>query len=286
MTYLFNSDGSVTANGAVPDGVTDNGPIIQAAVDWLYNNYGGGRLWLPHPGNYMCRNLVLKGSVTLLGHGRGNTSLQSQNADFSVVTLDASVNYGGFKHLFVIGFTDHAAKTNAVNVADNVPAIIDDCSIWGGSSALFTRGMDGRYSNLFLLGWGFANLVSNGANWYSNVKMDDAAHAPRWAFYQGTPVMLGVMENTFVQCDFSGAFSDGSVGIYDGGTSTALTRFLGCITSHPIKIGGSKHTGFTNHEFGSPVFVNASGTVSVAGSYAFSPMTIPGLTVNTNIIVG
>lgn len=281
--YNLNPDGSLTVVGADPSGATDSTAAIQAAVDWLYNTYGGGSLWLL-PGNYQCRNLTLRGGVKLRGHGRACTTLQSQNADFAVINLDGTVNYGGFEGLFVVGYTNAAATTNAVNVAANVPAVIEDCNIWGGASALNTSGCDGRYRNLFVSGWSFANIVSNGANWFDNVKADTGGNRPLWGFYQGVPALPGVMENTFSMCDFSGDFARGSISIQDGGTQTALTRFMGCVASGYVELGGAKHTIFVAQEFGSPAFAHNSGTLDVAASYGFMPMVVNGsVAANTNI---
>jgi hypothetical protein len=282
--YTLNPDGSLTVVGADPSGATDSAPAIQAAVDWLFSTYGGGTLWLPPGGNYQCRNLTLKGGVMLRSHGRACTTLQSQNADFAVVNLDGTVNYGGLSGLFVVGYTNANATTNAVNVAANVPAVIEDCSIWGGASALNTSGCDGRYRNLFVAGWSFANIVSNGANWFDNVKADTTGdNRPMWGFYQGTPALPGVMENTFSLCDFSGDFSRGSISIQDGGSQTALTRFIGCVASGYVELGGAKHTIFVAQEFGSPAFSHNSGTLNVVASYGFTPTYVASNGVNTNI---
>jgi hypothetical protein len=268
LAYNLNSDGSLTITGADPTAATDSSQAIQSAIDWLYNQYGGGKLWFPQPGNYYAHDLIGRGAVKMLGHGRGCTMLQCQNLDRPVLTLDATGNYGGFADLFVCGYTNAAAVNNAVSVMDNVPVEIENSNIWGGNSALFTKGVDGRYRNLFVSGWGFANIVSNGANWFDNVKSDTGGNSPMWGFYQGTPVFAGTKENTFSLCDFSGEFSRGSIGIYDGGTHTAFTRMLGCITSAPVLLGQAEHTEFTNHRFGSSVLSRGPGTLGIAGSYA------------------
>ncbi len=275
----LNLDGSLTVIGADPTGQTDSTAIIQAHVDYLYSTFSGGTLWLP-PGNYLCRGLVIKGAVTLRGHGRGCTMIQCQKDDQNTVLLDSTVDYGGLRDLFICGYTDPKAKhSNAVSVASNVPAVIQNCSIWGGASALFTQGADGSYEDLYLCGWSYACIVSNGANWFRRVKADVAGGtaAPQWGFSQGTPFMPNTpIENHFHQCDFSGDYGGGSVQVDDNGAHQSISIFEGCVTSGAIHIDSARHTSFASHEFGSAMLHVGAGSLSVVGSIAYTPLRLPG----------
>jgi hypothetical protein len=285
MPYSFNDDGSLTVSGADPTAATDSAPAIQAAIDWLSTNYGGGKLWLPRPGSYkVSSTLVLKGGVELLGHSRELTSITVDH-DIGVLNFDASCRYAAVRDIFLTGFTSASSGSNAVSVAVGVPVNISRCKIWGGSSALWNRGIDGTIENCFISGWGLASILSNGANWYKRVKADTSGQPCQNGFYQGTPLPgLGVMENHFEQCDFSGQYTN-SVYIGDGGTQTAYSAFSLCVFSAPIRMIGAKHTAFDNCAIGSPTFQLSSGTCNIVGSYGYSAMSVPGASKagNTNI---
>ena len=278
-----NPDGSITLAGLDPTWATDCTRAIQEAIDYLYAGFHGGTIWLP-PGKYLVRGLILKGAVTLRGHGRCCTLIGSQQDDQTVVVLDESVEYGGLRDLFVCGYqAADARNSNAVIVERNVPALIRDCHIVGGNSALYTKGCDGSYEDLFVSGWALACILSQGANWFRRVKADTTgANRPQWGFYQGAPLMPGVMENHFDQCDFSGEFSNGSVLVDDGGTRVSITVFEGCVTSSPIALSSAQHTTFSAHEFGSPD-MEISGSVAITGSYAFQPMYVPAAARSGNV---
>lgn len=256
---------------------------FQAAIDYMYNNYGGGFVFVP-PGNYNVSGLVIKGGVILQGSGY-NCMLQDQNHDTTVISFDSTCTDAELRNFFIVGYTNSAATQNTVTVAYNVPAKIRNCRIWGGASALFNDGVDGTIEDCFISGWKFASLVSNGANWYRRVKFD--VYSPcSYGFYQGTPLAgLGVMENHFDQCDFSGTYS-ASIGIFDGNTASAISIFTGCVFSAPIVIVQSRFAGFTSCEFGSSNFTHGSGAASVVGCYGMSPLAFPASVVkagNVNI---
>lgn len=273
MPFNINDDGTFTLTGVDHTGATDsatkNTEIIQSAIDSIFNNYGGGYLWLPRPGNYQSNGLIMKGSITLRGHGPRNTLLGSVANNVNQIIFDTSVQQGGLRDLFIAGQQSATSTSNAVTVQDNVPVIIRDCYIWGGSSALYTRGIDGTIENCFILGWGFANIVSNGANWFKRVKADTSGNPVQHGFYQGTPVPVGppgsVMENHFEQCDFSGNFQK-SVSIIDGNTHTAISVFEGCVFNSPIDLSQAMHTSFIGCEFGAGDFNPGNGTLSIVGS--------------------
>ena len=77
MPFKINDDGTFTLTGVDHTGMTDTTANIQSAINSIFDNYGGGYLWLPRPGNYQSNGLIMKGSVTLRGHGSRNTLLGS-----------------------------------------------------------------------------------------------------------------------------------------------------------------------------------------------------------------
>lgn len=255
-----------------------NTQAFQAAIDYMYSNYGGGFVFVP-PGTYHISGLVIKGGVILQGSGY-NSVLQDQNNDTTVISFDSTCTDAALRDFFIVGYTNAAATQNTVTVAVNVPVHIRNCRIWGGMTALFNDGVDGTVEDCFISGWKFGSLVSNGANWYRRVKFD--VYTPcSYGFYQGTPLPgLGVMENHFDQCDFSGSYS-ASIGIFDGGTQSAISVFTGCVFSAPIVISQSRFANFTACEFGSGSFSHSSGGASVIGSMAMSSVTFPATVMKT-----
>jgi hypothetical protein len=256
---------------------------FQAAVDYMYATYGGGFVFVP-PGNFLIQNLIIKGGVILQGsgHGLGGTFLQSQNQDTGVIQFDLSCNGAGMRDVFACGYTNAAATNPAVFISENCPVFISNCQIWGGGSALFTKGVDGVVENSFISGWSFASLLSNGANWYKRCKFDTAGQHCSSGFYQGTPLPIGgMMENHFDQCDFSGDYA-ASINIVDGATESALSMFTGCVFSCPVSISGARHTSFVACEFGNS-FSQTSGTCAIVGSWCGGSMSAPNAVKAANI---
>lgn len=283
MSFTLNPDGTLTIPGVDPT-LADNYQQIQDAIDYMAATYAGGKLWLPRSGPYkISKTVVLKEAVELQGHGRLTTSLVVGSNDIGVLIFDASCKHAAARDLFLGGKMDAAAQSNAVSIAVNAPVKIERCYIWGGNTALFNQGVDGIIEDCFIAGWGFGSIVSNGANWYRRVKADTAATPCANGFYQGTPLPgLGVMENHFEQCDFSGQYAN-SVFIADNNSHTAYTAFSLCVFSSPIKIIGAKHTAFDNCAIGSSTFQLSSGTSSIVGCYGYSAMSVPGASKAGNI---
>src|SRR5262245_60830577 len=53
--------------GAIGTGDTNDGPAIQAAIDFMYNNYGGGEVRFPGGNFLMTSGVTVKGAVILKG---------------------------------------------------------------------------------------------------------------------------------------------------------------------------------------------------------------------------
>jgi hypothetical protein len=287
LATRFADSANVKDFGAIGNGVANDTAAIQAAINYMNTTYSGGIVFVPAGNYYVPGGLTLKGGVELVGEGRGSTTIQAQTVDVTVIAFDATSNYAALRNLFITGYTNAAATTNAVTVAADVPVIMKDCNIWGGLAAVYTLGVDGYMENCFVAGWKTACVVSNGANWYVRCKFDTAGVAVTHAFYQGTPSPFAIMENNFVACDFSGSFTN-SVAISDGTNTSAITLFSTCVFSSPISLINQLFTGFTTCEFGSALNKSA-GSCSVVGSYAITPLvfsvTAPGaaLAGNANI---
>jgi hypothetical protein len=222
----------------------------------------------------------------LVGEGRGSTKIQAQTVDVTVITFDATSNYAALRNLFIVGYTNAAAITNAVFVVNNVAVIMKDCNIWGGACAVYTEGIDGYMENCFFAGWAVACVFSRGANWYVRCKFNTAGVACTHAVYQGLPIIaLAVMKNNFVGCDFSGSFTN-SFTVVDGSNLSAITLFATCVFGTTITLTNQIFTGFSSCSFGGNLN-KAAGGCSVVGSYAligrvFS-VTAPGAALAGNV---
>lgn len=288
-SFIMNSDGTFTLANVDHTGVTDNSNVINSAINSIYQSYGGGKLWLPRPGGYLASNIVMRGSVTLQGHGQKNTSVGAVNRDQDVFIFDSSCDYAGLRDIWALGrFNSGSNLTgNCVNVVNNVPVILRDCHIWGGRSAINTSGVDGVIEDCFILGWEIASITSHGANWYRRCKVDTSGNSLSYGFFQGTPTAIippgSVAENHFEQSDFSGSYQK-SIYVADGGTNSALTVFDGCVISSPIDLAQQRTTMFSGCEFGSTSFTIGSGTTSIIGSVKLGPtLSVPSAAKAANI---
>lgn len=262
--------------GADPTGQSASNGHIQEAIDYMASNYTGGIVYLP-PGTYKSlAPITIKQSVRLVGASRYATTINGNFNDVDVVNFDTTCTRGsGMEHIELLGFYNHASpgsiSSNAVFVDQNVPCTMNDLTVFNGNAALYTKGIDGTYHNCWFSGC-VSHVVSNGANWYERCILDGNGNftSYTYAFQQGTPFGGATsQENTFVQSDFSGTYTD-SINI--GGQSTSpytITRFFGCVTGGPIAITVAYWTSFVGHEFGSSSFSLGNpngGSVSVTGS--------------------
>ena len=269
LANRFGDPANVKDFGAVGNGVTNDTAAIQAAIDYMNTTYSGGIVFVPAGNYYVPGGLTLKGGVELVGEGRGSTTIQAQAVDVTVITFDATSNYAALRNLFISGYQNAAATTNAVSVANNVAVIMKDCNIWGGASAVYTEGIDGYMENCFVAGWAFACVSSRGANWYVRCKFDTAGVAVTHSVYQGAPIIaLAIMENNFVGCDFSGSFTN-SFTVVDGSNVSAVTLFATCVFGTTITLTTQRFSGFSSCSFGGDLN-KAAGSCSVVGSYAIT----------------
>jgi len=286
LANRFGDPANVKDFGAVGNGVTNDTAAIQAAINYMNTTYSGGIVFVPAGNYYVPGGLTLKGGVELVGEGRGSTTIQAQAVDVTVITFDATSNYAALRNLFISGYQNAAATTNAVSVANNVAVIMKDCNIWGGASAVYTEGIDGYMENCFVAGWASACVTSRGANWYVRCKFDTAGVAVTHSVYQGAPIIaLAIMENNFVGCDFSGSFTN-SFTVADGSNSSAITLFATCVFGTTITLTNQRFTGFSSCSFGGALN-KAAGSCSVVGSYAITARvfstTAPGAALAGNV---
>lgn len=239
-------------------GVSDRA-AAQGAIDYMFANHGGGNVIFPPAALHLDGPLVMKGDIRLVGCGAAS-QLTTDGADLPIIQMDNSVQFPEIESLFMVASQNANAQTNVVTVNRNIQAKISKSWIWGGSSALFTQGVDGVYTDLFIWGAGFSCVTSNGANWYKRCKMDSQPNmSPQFAIYLGSPIpeCLGAMENSFEQCDASGPWTSGyALEVADNSTNVADTRFFGGIFSGGINLYQQRAAVFLGSKFGGPFNIN------------------------------
>jgi hypothetical protein len=260
--------------GAVGNNSTNDYGAIQAAINFVAIT--GGVVLVPS-GNYRVNStLTINASVMLMGTGPGASTINVGSNDISVLNVTGGT-FSGAQNLFLVGYQNAAATAIAVVVASNIPALFRDCFIWGGDYAFGTGGVDGYYENVDFAGSGASgNIISTGANWYVRCKIDQTVIASSVGFYQST-AGSDVKENHFIQCDFSGLYTN-SIQVNDT-VSNSLMIFESCIFSKPCVLQKAKWVAFNSCEFagGSNQFQIAAavGVVSISNSYAFSTTPTP-----------
>jgi hypothetical protein len=275
------------ANGcaaAVGDNSNDDTSAIQCQITYMNATYGGGLVFFS-PGTYKITSLItVPGNTTLVGSGIDITLISGQTVDTGVFSFTGN---GGIEKLFIAGYTNTAATHFTIDTATTSRVVFRDCYIWGGLWALRMRGVDGVVENCFVFGNGTAggNLYSNGgANWYRRVKFDDAGVAHAYGAYLDQGAAVGLLENHFEHCDFTGNFTTASIYIDDGGTSNEVTVFSGSVSSNAIILQAQRHTSFVGHEFGANLTLTG-GTASIVGSVGFGGITATGAVCAGNVTI-
>ena len=267
----------VKAWGAVCNNVTDDTAAIQSAIASM--NAGGGTVYFPPGACKITSTLFITGSVCLVGTNANASSIQAQ-ADFPAIDFSAAVSYGCIEKLSVFGYVNNAATNPTVFVHANAVVNMRDCRIWGGGAALYTLGVDGVIENCFIGGAGTGpasgSIVSQGANWYVRVKVDTVGVSTTSGFYQANPAVPGtILENHFVQCDFSGSYTY-SVKVDDAAGNSAIMVFDGSVFNSPINIANAKWVAFNSAEIGNTTLVHGAGALTIGNSFAFSATTVSG----------
>jgi hypothetical protein len=266
----------VTAWGAVGDFATDCTAAIQNAINYIFNNFVGGIVFFPG-GNYkVTSTITVKGGVRLVGSCMAAVNINARNSDINVLNFQAGCSSAGLEQITIVGFQTNTASHSTVAVANGAYVVFRDAEIIGGLVGLNTAGVDCVFDNCTIDGFQ-NNVVSTGANWYIRCKIDTvlAGSTPTSGFTQGAYYTSGVAENHFVQCDFSGTYTNAIV-INDTGQGSAVTTFEGCVFSSPISITHAVASMFSACEFGSTSFTCGNNVTMVTGSYAFSATVISG----------
>jgi pectate lyase-like protein len=260
--------------GAKGDVATDDTTAIQNALNAASSN--NGMVYLPS-GNYkVTSTLTIAGEVSLIGDGVGATAITGTG---DILVLNFTGN-GNMERIFAVGYQNASATNFCVQTAINGRNFFRDCFIWGGLYGLNSRGVDGCFENCFIAGAATAggHLSSSGANWYIRCKFDDIGFTVgRGAVIAGSG---GIIENHFMQCDFSGSFPSGSLLIDDGTNANLVTGFDACVFSSQINILHCKAAQFTGCEIGAAVAVSNNAVAIFTGNYSFISQTISG----TNVV--
>jgi hypothetical protein len=270
------------ANGcaaAVGNNSNDDTGAIGCQITFMNATFGGGTVFFPC-GTYKVTAvggapIAVPGGVRLQGAGRTCAVVAVGNNDVQVLTFTGGgTSYGGMRDIWIVGDQAGGALTkNAVVVNAGSPVIFTNCMIWGGNFALQADGVDGSFTDCFIMGTGSSGggITSVGANWYQRIKMDTIGVTVAVGYKQGAST--SVQENHFVNCDFSGSFSANSVQIADT-NNHAITTFTNSVFSNAISITGGQYTMFVGDEFGAAVA--SSVNESVVGSFGLSALTFTG----------
>jgi Pectate lyase superfamily protein len=283
-------------NAAV-NGLTDDTAAVQDAINFMQSTYGGGLVFFPPGWCYVAGGIVISKAITLIGSGQALSVLSTQqpsartiNISTTVVRFNDTASYAGMRDFLVLGYGSTSAASNTVVVGNSVGCLgitIRDCRILGGYNAMYVlQSTNCEFINLQLSGMNGA-VTSNGANWWTDCKLDTGFIAGQGgtAFIQGPPLSGGsVQENQFVDCDLtsdpSGNYTTNVI-IDDGGTGTAITKFIGCVfggnTTNNIDIPNARWTAFVGCEFnGKPITVGANNTSFSACNAYVAPVVVSG----------
>jgi hypothetical protein len=271
----------VRAYGAKGDGVTNDQPAIQAAIDFVYATYGGGVVFVP-PGTYnVGTTLTVKGGVTMQGASRQDSQIRGDAQDATVLLFDASCLYASARDLLIAGYNSSLATTPAVQIVSQNSVTLRDCYCLDGSWGLVTNGVDGVVDNCFIAGY-TGCVQSTGANWYTRVKLDTFQGSPTYGFQQNkAPGGALSAENHFVLCDLSGGFT-WAVQVNDGTVSPrAFTKFSNSVLSAPVNVVSHTWTAFVECHMGTqPWSLTATNPVTIVGCYAVGgTLSLPGANV-------
>lgn len=168
---------------ADPTGVADSTSSIQAAHDYMKSTYGGGIVNLP-PGlfNIAQGPLNLDNScVSLIGAGRGATTLFSWHNDATVLSIGANWANAKIADLTIYGkgvnqdTGSFGATKSAIVMAANSGnnSKISDITVWGGYYAIDTAAQDCVFEDVFAgTSYGLSAINCTGAIWIRRGKFD------------------------------------------------------------------------------------------------------------------
>lgn len=275
---------AVAANPAAPT-PTETTTGIQNAINFVAAApYNGGVVFFP-PGTYIVNNTIsLKIAVTLMGSGKGCTTIDSNGLDITVIQFTAGrsgsgIHEGGVERLTVRGGSGASGSTYVVYIPssslinhDCVHTVLRDCEFHGGYYALYHTGVDGYIENCYIHGSHASGgcVRSNGANWYIRCKIDADVPQANGFFQEWNGGNASqVAENHITQCDFSGPWTTAAININDGGVGNNITIISECVLSGAVGINGAAWTCFQGCELAGNIFT-FDGETSITGCYGFA----------------
>jgi hypothetical protein len=267
------------ANGcaaAAGNASNDDTSAIQCQINFMNSTFSGGVVFVP-PGNYkITSTLTMKGLVHLHGAGgRGISFISTAGADLTAIQFDSTAAGAAMEWITVSCMQNVSATRNCVTIANNDVVYILNSQIFGGAYALSNNGVDGTVFNSQIAGWGSGacGIISQGANWYVRVKIDQSAVSTACAF-QHTTSFTGASsaEEHFFQCDFSGNYTDGIL-IQDTG-GNAIIVVSDSVLSSPVSVTGGRYIIFNGDEFAGNIATSVN--MSIAASFGIAAVTVSG----------
>lgn len=255
----------VTAYGAVSG--QDSTAAIQAAIDHMNGVYTGGIVFLP-PGVYITSSagLTVKGGVILMGSGRKATAIFGTAQDATVITFDGSCVYAELRDLEVGGYQNSLATKPATLISNGVAVDMYKVNIFGGTYAIQNGGVDGRFYDIFAMGYTGA-VFTTGGNFYTDCKFDDpGGFNPLYAmnfstYYAGA----FVVEDQILDTDMGGLRN--SILINDA-NQLRRCKFIGCLPASPVAIVNHGWTLLSGCEIGSTTWsLTTTNPITVMGCY-------------------
>lgn len=279
------------ANGcaaAVGNNTTDDNAAIQCQLNYINTTLGGGYLYFPRTGGCFrtSATLTVYPSTTIVGSGMNSSCIWTNNVDVPALAFIGGSNaFNGMRDIIVEGSLSTTSTQSVVYIDDNTPVIFANVWIRGGYRAIINHGVDGRFYHVYAAAAattvGSANLFSRGSNFYTDCKFDSTSAQDFGVFiYAPYTSSASVMENQFVNTDFSGPFGSAAFAVDDSVNPSrqAVTKCLGCIFGGSIIINGARWTALTTGELGPIAHNNGAdgGVLTIGNSLAFSSVTVSG----------
>ncbi|MDB5238360.1 MAG: hypothetical protein JWM46_630 [Candidatus Kaiserbacteria bacterium] len=256
-------------SAATGNGSTDDTAAMQCHLNYMYNTYGGGIVYVP-PGTYRVSGggLTIQGGTELIGEGK-TVSVIKTTSDSPVLTFDTTCrSYPAASKLSIYGYENAAATSDTVTIGFNCPVNLRDDDIRYGHNGLTNRGVDGFIADTSIFGFN-ASVVSYGANWYlRDTFASVGGYSSAYGFYQGVS-QGGLQENHLTQTTITGNQTYGVV-IADADTINSITSFSESVIDTPVLVTRARWTSFTNSRVAS--ISGNSGVITNTGSYSVTPI--------------
>ena len=192
----FFSSINILSVGAVPgDESFDNTPLIQEAVNDLFEKYGGGEVVVPEGEFHLHSPVYLKSNITIRGEGHGS-KLTGNNAFWS--SAERAI-------LFAIRQSDtlpYAGPYENITIADlSVTAYVDSVKK-RGSSAIHIQYCNGVFiERVYVREGSDANIRVDG---YGEGEFVDDPESPFWGNSRNVWIKDNICENGFLGIELEG----------------------------------------------------------------------------------